>query len=557
MEWLCALALGLLALAAIGHVIWLAGAAILRGLFGHSQADAPFPITRPFTQCPACRAAVDPRDRECGLCGMLLDTRSARQLTRVRAAEAEVRALAEAGDLDAGTARTVSEQLERRARILQGLPADSPRPAGAAEREMETIPRVLPVPVSEPKSEPIVLPSFPKRDAEVPASAAEPDSSSVAAASPEHTTPPPAPHRGSVLAGFMEERNILWGELVGGLLIVGCSIALVVTLWHRLEAIPYFPFLLSAAVTLALYGAGQYTLHHWKLESTSRGLLVIALLLAPLNLLLLSDPIMRSEVALPLDVGVKFGAVALFAWVVRGGGRDVLTARPGWRWPLALAVVGAPASQLLPAAWFADAFPHLPAWFALGCFVGAVAIALRGTVRGEDAPFDRAAGAALLQFVGLAAFGLGAAWGLHIARAPDVADGVRGLALPLTLAAVPIIEAGLLVQRRVLGGGLRVTGTGVALAGFGAITGGLVVAWPDPLSVLLVSLAAGLFLTRVAFRESLSWAHVGAIPGARARGCGELSRNRRTMDGTAGQLARLRGHRGRSVGLRARPHRCG
>src|SRR5205823_3071569 len=112
--------------------------------------------------------------------------------------------------------------------------------------------------------------------------------------SPESSVPHPAEpphHRGSVLAAFMEERNILWGELVGGLLIVGCSIALVVTLWHRLEAVPYFPFLLSAAVTLGLYGAGQYTLHHWRLESTSRGLLVIALLLAPLNLLLLADPV--------------------------------------------------------------------------------------------------------------------------------------------------------------------------------------------------------------------------------------------------------------------------
>ena len=41
-----------------------------------------------------------------------------------------------------------------------------------------------------------------------------------------------------VLAAFMEERNILWGELVGGLLMVGCSIALVISLWHTLEHVP-------------------------------------------------------------------------------------------------------------------------------------------------------------------------------------------------------------------------------------------------------------------------------------------------------------------------------
>ena len=35
----------------------------------------------------------------------------------------------------------------------------------------------------------------------------------------------------SLLAAFMEEKNIRWGELVGGLLIVCCSIALVVSFW--------------------------------------------------------------------------------------------------------------------------------------------------------------------------------------------------------------------------------------------------------------------------------------------------------------------------------------
>ena len=87
----------------------------------------------------------------------------------------------------------------------------------------------------------------------------------------------------------MEEKNILWGELVGGLLIVGCSIALVITLWGTLEeTLPFFPFWIFTGITLALSGAGSYTFHHWKLETTSRGLLVISLLLVPLNLLVLA-----------------------------------------------------------------------------------------------------------------------------------------------------------------------------------------------------------------------------------------------------------------------------
>ena len=58
-----------------------------------------------------------------------------------------------------------------------------------------------------------------------------------------------------MLAGFMEQKNILWGELVGGVLIVGCSIALVISLWRQLEAIPYFPFLGFTAITGALYAS--------------------------------------------------------------------------------------------------------------------------------------------------------------------------------------------------------------------------------------------------------------------------------------------------------------
>ena len=60
-----------------------------------------------------------------------------------------------------------------------------------------------------------------------------------------------------------------------------------------------------AAITSALFGAGFYTLHHWKLESTSRGLLLIGTLLVPLNFLVLAG----------LTRGFEAGVVDLFlAW---------------------------------------------------------------------------------------------------------------------------------------------------------------------------------------------------------------------------------------------------
>src|ERR1041385_8343590 len=57
----------------------------------------------------------------------------------------------------------------------------------------------------------------------------------------EVVAPPPRPPRrpfSEVLTSFMEESNIRWGEIIGGLLIIGCSPALVVSLWSQLSQIP-------------------------------------------------------------------------------------------------------------------------------------------------------------------------------------------------------------------------------------------------------------------------------------------------------------------------------
>src|SRR5207237_3474946 len=135
-----------------------------------------------------------------------------------------------------------------------------------------------------------------------------------------------------MLSSFMEERNILWGELVGGLLIVGCSVALVISLWQTLEKIPYFPFLIIAASTAALFGAGLYTLHRWRLESTSRGLLVIATLLVPLNFLVMAGLPRIGEGLNWVDLGIQVVSLGLFAWLMHPTSK-VLVPRAGWWLP--------------------------------------------------------------------------------------------------------------------------------------------------------------------------------------------------------------------------------
>src|SRR5215212_3936069 len=62
----------------------------------------------------------------------------------------------------------------------------------------------------------------------------------------EPPPPPRAPRRpfSEVLNSFMEESNIRWGEIIGGLLIIGCSTALVVGLWAQISQIPVLKFLI-------------------------------------------------------------------------------------------------------------------------------------------------------------------------------------------------------------------------------------------------------------------------------------------------------------------------
>ncbi len=345
---------------------------------------------------------------------------------------------------------------------------------------------------------------------------------------PRAEAPPPPPKRSwtDVLAGFMEDRNILWGELVGGLLIVGCSIALVLTLWRSLEDLPYFPFLIFSGITLALFGAGQYTLHHWKLEATSRGLLVIAALLAPLNLLVLaSTPSLGGW----LDYAVPVAALLVFLGVLRASGRDligtdVLSGPLDRRWLLSLAVVGAAGSQLLaphliekdvaPPDWVFVLLSSLP----VACQALALGAVLGGLVlygRRDAKPLDEKQASALFVFAGLATFALLAALGFLLTRGNDLPFLLKMIAFPLAVGGLPVLGVGLLVYHRLEGAeasGWRTAGTAVALSGLAVMLAGVVLAWPAPGPLLLGCLFNGIVLTVLAFTVRTPWAHYGAMP---------------------------------------------
>ncbi len=163
------------------------------------------------------------------------------------------------------------------------------------------------VPSKTQKLNPAAEASFvSKKDAQSNVALVAPQSSAKKTAKPapwDLPDPPPREPRktfSEVMSAFMQEKNMRWGELASGIMIVLSAVGLVISLRETLEnTIPYFSALLFMLITAAIHGAGIYTLKKWKLRNTSRGTLVIGLLLVPINFVMacvlsdhrpLSDP---------------------------------------------------------------------------------------------------------------------------------------------------------------------------------------------------------------------------------------------------------------------------
>lgn len=148
------------------------------------------------------------------------------------------------------------------------------------------------------------------------------------------------------LSAFLEKRNIRWGELVSGMLIVGSSIGLVISLWSTLkQAIPFFPALLFLLATAAIHSAGVYTLKRWRLKSTSQGLLIISALLVPLNFLAAISLSERDvEVTSPIYIFAVTVGVLGYGAITSSCGRLLMLR--GW-WLLPLGVLVPSVSQIV------------------------------------------------------------------------------------------------------------------------------------------------------------------------------------------------------------------
>jgi hypothetical protein len=397
-----------------------------------------------------------------------------------------------------------------------------------------------PVPVAPPPASLIMEPFAPQPTVEIFSVDGVPEVAAAAiVTSPEsdHVAPapfgsepvrvdagPPAPPKKSwteILAAFMEERNIHWGEVVGGLLVVCSSTALVVSFWESLKSIHYFQTFIFVTITSAIFGVGLYAHHRWKLASTSRGILVIATLLVPLNFAAMAAMSSKSwtDSLIPEVI-----SLAIFTWLVTLAARVI--AGDASRW-LSLAVLGnsAAALAIVP---LATAQSSAGRFLTMGgACVGLFAVTIAGhlhrfsgglSFRPSRARLDGPQCGNLFMLLGVAAFSTAVAVGLLIIQVASRAEVILLLhrCSPLAaLLALTAMASGLTVQRGARRGpaldSYRLAGTAVGVIGLAGMLAAVGLAWPHPWWIIAVCVLNTLALVWAAFRWRMPLLHIGAI----------------------------------------------
>jgi hypothetical protein len=328
----------------------------------------------------------------------------------------------------------------------------------------------------------------------------------------QFTPPPPRPPRRSfseVLNAFMEESNIRWGEIIGGLLIIGCSTALVVSLWAQISQIPVLKFLIFTTVTAVLFGIGLYTEHRWKLPTTSRGILTIATLLVPLNFLAIAA-VSASNTSGALVIGSELVAPAIFLCLVYFAGRIIT---PGCAHILSAGVLGSSIGQLLVRHFASSdnspALLILLAAFPVACYVATVALALRVVL--HDHEIDESETTTVFTILGTMSFAALLPFGLLLYRSGPIGLSMMYLAPLVTLWGLPMLATGTILWRRIRNKELvasRTTGTALGILGVMIVLAGMVLAWPNPSSIVPAALLNFVIFTALAVALELPVAHL-------------------------------------------------
>jgi hypothetical protein len=513
-------ALGLITV--IGHALWVLLAMIFRAIFGADEQ--PVLQNQPVfdARCAECGAGLRLGDDFCSGCGRWQGTQSkAGPVVELALVARLLDRLLNQGKLDSETHRRVMQAVEEERQRLTAPfrqpaappPATQPVPVEARDEVEPALAQVAPAAIEQhafaverEKSDQRVV------EPDIPIEPARP-----IAAAPEQ---PAQPRRSftEMLETFMEESSIRWGELIGGLLIIGCSIALVVSLWSEIASRPLLKFSVFVGVTTALFGLGFYSAHRWRLPTTSRGALIISTLLVPLNFLAMAA---FSRDAAPPSLLIVIGelfSVALFLFLVFKAAQ-VFAPEPAWM--LALATLGPSFSMLMarhsgdegwPRMMLLGAAPVLCYWVSSGLTLRA--FNRRGEIEERDA--DQ-----IFTLLGIASFATLLPLGLLFVKPGHIPQTLRQFAPLISLFGVPAIATGIALLQgsaETRSGKTQTAATSVSIIGSLIALAAMFFAWPNPTGVIITALincavcvAVALMSSQRIWRYDLRLAHAGAV----------------------------------------------
>ena len=356
-----------------------------------------------------------------------------------------------------------------------------------------------------------------RHEAAVPEPTAVAENDNRVASEPNRTT-------SEWLSAFLESANIRWGELVGGLLIVSCSTALVISFWGEISSRPLLKFGVFNSIIGLLFLVGIYAHRRWKLPSTSQGVLTIALHLVPLNFLAIAA---FTQAAPPTSWTILGELISIV--VLTGLGflaAQILTPR----WAIETTIVGTilPVAQLLIRRWIGEDSTSIQITSMLGCVIGLYAGAFCPIVWKlrkefgydheslEEPSADKPSVVAQSWLtLGIGSFALTLCIAFLIMRTRTLTDSLLHLSHFAGLLAAPAMSLGTIIWKRSRSLGhawIGLSSAAVTVASIFILCLAVAFAWPNPISVTVSCVVVVVCASVLALLIDSAMLHYLAMP---------------------------------------------